>query len=89
MIASGEKKEEYREIKPYWCSRLIESYDPSDGDTVTKGFDVVRFRNGYAKDAPTIDVEFVEIRRAKTGNLTWGWTKECFGIKLGKIITYE
>ena len=22
MIASGEKKEEYREIKPYWASRL-------------------------------------------------------------------
>ena len=23
MIASGEKKEEYREITPYWCNRLL------------------------------------------------------------------
>lgn len=23
MIASGEKKEEYREIKPYWTSRFV------------------------------------------------------------------
>ena len=23
MIASGKKKEEYREIKPYWCNRLL------------------------------------------------------------------
>lgn len=23
MIASGEKKEEYREIKPYWANRLL------------------------------------------------------------------
>lgn len=23
MIESGEKKEEYREIKPYWCNRLL------------------------------------------------------------------
>ena len=25
MIKSGEKTEEYREIKPYWCNRLIYS----------------------------------------------------------------
>src|SRR6478609_2178429 len=25
MIASGEKKEEYRELKPYWAKRLIDS----------------------------------------------------------------
>lgn len=24
MIASGEKKEEYREIKPYWITRLVD-----------------------------------------------------------------
>lgn len=26
MIESGIKKEEYREIKPYWCNRLLYSY---------------------------------------------------------------
>lgn len=23
MIASGEKREEYREIKPYWCRKIM------------------------------------------------------------------
>ena len=44
MIATGEKREEYRETKAYWNKRL-------DG----KQFDVVRFRHGYAKDAPTME----------------------------------
>ena len=26
MIESGIKKEEYREIKPYWCNRLLSMY---------------------------------------------------------------
>ncbi len=38
MIASGEKTEEYREIKPYWNTRLY-----------GKEFDLVKFRNGYSK----------------------------------------
>ena len=27
MIANGEKTEEYREIKPYWIHRLLDSYE--------------------------------------------------------------
>lgn len=42
MILSGEKKEEYRDIKPYYTSRF-----PSD----LKDF-YVTFRNGYSKNAP-------------------------------------
>ena len=30
MIASGEKKEEYREIKPYWIRRLCYAYRTQD-----------------------------------------------------------
>lgn len=26
MIASGEKTEEYRDLTPYWCNRLIQKY---------------------------------------------------------------
>lgn len=40
LILSGEKKEEYREIKPYWEKRLI-----------GKTYDKVIFRNGYATNA--------------------------------------
>lgn len=32
MILSGEKKEEYREIKHHWCKRLIEGYCGCGGD---------------------------------------------------------
>lgn len=40
MIESGEKKEEYREIKPYWQKRLLCCYDPwlrIDGDCRNRG----------------------------------------------------
>ena len=47
LIASGEKKHEYREDKPYWKTRLV-----------GKEFDIIRFRNGYSKDSPVMDVEF-------------------------------
>lgn len=57
MIACGLKKEEYRTIKPYWTKRLMES-DSSGKIQWFKDFDIIRFRNGYSKDAPTIDVEF-------------------------------
>lgn len=43
MILSGEKKEEYREIKPYWHYRLIRR-QPKE----------VLLRNGYSKNSPTI-----------------------------------
>lgn len=33
MIASGEKKEEYREIKPYWIKRFFDKYK-FEGDVV-------------------------------------------------------
>jgi len=116
MIASGEKKEEYREIKDYWCRRLLWSHDEIDGnswqnmieslnDKVSFRYDTskeildaylcemayfktVTFKNGYAKNAPTIVVEClgIEIGEAKP---EWSdnWQGEVFKIKLGEIIT--
>ena len=49
MIKSGEKKEEYREIKPYYTSRF-EKYLL---DKENKPFEIL-LRNGYGKDKPTI-----------------------------------
>lgn len=46
-IASGEKTSEYREIKPYWDVRLK-----------NKEYDEIYFKNGYAKDAPFMRVEW-------------------------------
>ena len=50
MIASGEKREEYREIKPYWFKRLI-CYDPEeyyDGNPIS-----CYFREDGAFDTPS------------------------------------
>lgn len=44
MIVSGEKREEYREVKPYWDARLVDSEH-----------EFVRFRNGYRKDSPVAE----------------------------------
>ena len=76
MIASGEKKQEYREIKPYWTKRL-------EG----KDFHIVRFKNGYSKDAPVIDLEFHGFRPGY-GKVDWGapYNKEVYVIDLGEII---
>lgn len=46
MIATGEKKEEYREIKPYYRSRFAIFHD------------TVRFKNGYRKDSPEMICKF-------------------------------
>ena len=46
MILSGEKKEEYREIKPYYTSRFIKALgQPS------KRIEVI-LRNGYLDESP-------------------------------------
>ena len=46
MIASGEKREEYRDATQYWRKR-IEKWDLSG-----KYHHIVEFRLGYKKDAP-------------------------------------
>jgi hypothetical protein len=64
-IVRREKKEEYRELKDYWKTRL-------EGRT----YDIVRFRNGYATDAPEMDIEFLGVDKRK----------DCYAIRLGKIL---
>lgn len=76
LIASGVKKEEYRECKPYWQTRLL-----------NRNFEAVCFRNGYGKDAPAILVEFKGIFRG-LGIIEWGapYMVPVYVLKLGKII---
>ena len=75
MIASGEKKEEYREMKLYWTSRL------------TGSFSTVTFRNGYRKDSPTMEVEIIMIWVGR-GNPDWGAPvdQDVYIIRLGDIL---
>jgi len=67
-IVRGIKNEEYRELKDYWKKRL-------EGRT----YDIVRFRNGYAADAPVMDVEFLGVDKRQ----------DCYAIRLGKILRVE
>ncbi|MDC7994442.1 ASCH domain-containing protein [Altibacter sp. HG106] len=86
LIKSGVKKEEYREVKDYWQNRLEK---PRTAPFVIrfKDFDCIRFRNGYAKDAPTFDIELKGIEYG-TGNPEWGAEKgkTYYVLSLGKIL---
>lgn len=63
MIVSGEKKEEYREIKPYWTKRLTKNLPMWETG-------LIKFRNGYENDRPTIICKVVmSIRQGKE---EWG-----------------
>lgn len=81
LIVLGIKKEEYREIKPYWQTRLIKRQKRSGK------YDFVTFRNGYGAHSPTITLECkgIEIGTARP---EWSdnWQGEVFIIKLGKIV---
>jgi len=79
MVSSGIKKEEYREIKPYWDLRLH-----------TRHFDVVEFRNGYGKNVPSITVELLGIIRG-LGIIEWGAPEKTvvYILRLGRIISLK
>jgi hypothetical protein len=64
-VAAGTKKTEYRKRKKYWKSRL-------EG----RDYDVIRFRNDYAKNAPEVIVQFRGIQRQGKD----------YAIRLGKIL---
>lgn len=99
MILSGEKKEEYREIKPYWENRLYtyypatgfmsgSYYQSSPSALLPKDFDTVTFKNGYAADAPEMIVELKRIS-IEFGVTSWGadFGKKYFVLSLGEILS--
>lgn len=72
MIVNGEKKEEYREIKPYYESRF-KRYMPRPtnfrNEYIAAQFDIV-FRNGYEYNSPSVRCAcIVDIG---TGKKEWG-----------------
>jgi hypothetical protein len=85
MIASGEKTEEYREIKPHWIKRL-KDHSLTDPKAFQE-YDFVCFRNGYHKDAPELWVgcQGIRVGNAKTA---WSdnWQGQVFIIDLGQIL---
>lgn len=84
MIESGVKKDEYRELKPYWFKRLS-LYDNRDQliGLNPLGYTHVRFRYGYTKRTMLFEIMKIVIGR---GNPKWGapTDKDVFIIRLGE-----
>jgi hypothetical protein len=90
MILSGDKTEEYREIKDFWNRRLTREHELGGHcalNGIFKNYRLVEFRNGYASDAPTMILECKGIAKGKA-KPEWsdGWQGEVFIIKLGEIL---
>ena len=95
MIASGEKKEEYREVKDYWMKRLAgikgcgTSYNfalLNNNENKCIHYDAIYFKNGYSKNAPSFTIECKGIY-IDEGKKKWGAPNHrVFIIKLGNKI---
>ena len=88
-IVSGEKTEEYREIKPYWASRLVNQKAESGevlfdefggycrvrGEPEYKPFTHVLFYAGYAKDRKVVEkkIESISIGKPQKGMCPEEW----------------
>ena len=81
MVASGQKREEYREATAYWSHRFYDEW------CCWKPYDEVTFYLGYAKDRPSMTFRIIDILEGP-GRPEWGAEpgKEYFVIQLGKRI---
>lgn len=89
LILHKIKLEEYREIKPFWISRISTiPKEYSNWDEGIKDFDTITFKNGYVADAPEMVVECKGIA-IKEGKPEWGAVQgtKYFVISLGKILS--
>ena len=80
MILSGEKKEEYREIKPYYTTRLYgKAYEYNVKNGFIKEYDKeekIILRNGYSSNSPSIKCKVL---------ITKGYGKEEWGADPNKL----
>lgn len=91
MILSGKKKEEYREIKPYYETRFGKWFGilvGKEGNIISPclGKQPVMFYNGYSKNSPSfVAMCSVEIG---TGKEEWGAEpdKKYFVLTIHKIL---
>lgn len=84
MILSGEKKEEYREIKPYYIARFVKwlGFPKSEEKTVlqlmreTESIKPreIEFRNGYSADSPSFIAKCTI--KIGAGREEWGAEKD-------------
>ena len=70
MIKSGEKKEEYREIKPYYNVRFGFIDDDNLKIHTIQVCKTIKLRNGYSKNSPTLECKVKIIKGY--GKPEWG-----------------
>ena len=97
MIESGVKREEYREIKPYWKKRLLFCYEaggwcdecyciscPARVEKMYSDYTHVRFRYGYTKRTMLYELGAITIGKGKK---EWGAPDyDVFILKLGERV---
>lgn len=74
MTSSGEKTEDYREITPYWCNRLLLFY----GEIESKNF---WYRNFFEcrsiqKAITSLNNKAVSVKNISTNTMTLGYPKK-------------
>lgn len=70
LIAAGEKKEEYREIKPYW-NRFFSAHIKIKGRQYHPSDVIICFSNGYAKNRRQMKVACRNLVQ-RHGRPEWG-----------------
>lgn len=97
LILSGQKLEEYREIKPYWIRRLLGNWQDYDEKSVFRkgdymmpfGVTAITFKNGYSRNARRFTIEWKGLE-VKEPNPEWVSDGESgklfFALKLGRVL---
>lgn len=98
LILSGQKQEEYREIKPYWVRRLLGNWQQYNENSVFYkgqqllipfGVTAITFKNGYSAGARRFTIEWKGLE-VKEPNPEWvpleDANKLFFALKLGRVL---
>ena len=94
-ILSGSKKEDYREVKPYWNKRLVNKFGllhtpplppavPNANDFLK--YDLIKIVNGYGATKPTIIAKFDGVRITKEDEKTDLGIGCFYAIKVGDFV---
>lgn len=94
MISSGEKKEEYRELKPYWLKRIFKPLGDKNNNGTdetsspkyeVRDFSEVCFHLGYTNKTVSFKIDGITIGM---GRKEWGAVpnKQYIVIKLGSRV---
>lgn len=80
-ILTGEKKIEYREIKPYWTKRLTKNFKP-----IKTPFEL-RLINGMSKSAPEAIVLIKKLDVGKQGTDGGDYPGKVYRLHIDKILS--